>query len=153
MSIKVVGTNKKAYFNYYILDTLEAGMLLTGPEVKSLRLGKLSFTDSFANIKNGEVWLYNLHIAPYDYDTVGQKNYNPCRKRKLLLHKCEIKRLQSKVAEKGITLVPLKVYFNERGYAKVELGLAKGKEIVDKRETIAKREAERRILKTLKYKL
>lgn len=140
MSVKVVVTNKKARFLYEIIETFEAGLVLLGTEVKSLRLGKGNLLDSYATIKDGEMFLYNMHISPYEQGNIY--NHEPDRIRKLLLHKQEIKRLTGKVVVRGMTLVPLKIYF-KNGRAKVELGLARGKSLVDKRKDIAKRDTQR----------
>jgi SsrA-binding protein len=120
---KVVATNRKARHEYHILDEWEAGIALTGSEVKSLREGKVSFQDAFARVEHGEVWLHSLHIAPYVQ--ANRQNHDPLRPRKLLLHRHEIRKLIGKVEEKGLTLVPLEIYFH-RGYAKVRLALARG---------------------------
>jgi len=133
--------NKKAYFNYEILDKVEAGIELQGTEVKSLRAGTARLKDSYARIKDGEVWLYHAHIS--QYGPAAKFNHDPERPRKLLLHKMEIKRLSSKVREKGFTLLPLKIYFNSRGLAKVTLGLGRGKRKYDKRDAIRKRDQRR----------
>ncbi len=138
--IKLVTTNKKAFHDYHIQEKLEAGMVLIGTEVKSLREGRCNLKDSYARIKNGEVWLIGMHISPYKNE--GYVTHDPTRNRKLLLHKNEIKRLHRKVQEKGVTLVPLRVYFKS-GWAKVELGLATGKHQYDKRQEIARRQQER----------
>ena len=140
MGVKVVVSNKKARFLYEIIETLEAGLVLLGTEVKSLRRGRGNLKDSYATIKDGEMFLYNMHISPYDPGNIY--NHEPERVRKLLLHKQEIKRLTGKVVERGMTLVPLKIYF-KNGRAKVELGLARGKSQVDKRKDIAKRDTQR----------
>ncbi len=132
----VVGRNRKARHEYDILDTYEAGMVLKGPEVKSLRAGKLAFRDAFARVERGEVWLYSLHISPYEQ--ANRANVDPDRVRKLLLHREEIGRLTSKTQEKGLTLVPLEVYFR-RGNAKVTLGLARGRRLYDKREKLKRK--------------
>jgi SsrA-binding protein len=137
---KVVATNRKARHEYHILDEWEAGIALTGSEVKSLREGKVSFQDAFARVENGEVWLHSLHIAPYAQ--ANRQNHDPLRPRKLLLHRQEIRKLIGKVEEKGLTLVPLEIYFH-RGYAKVRLALARGKQLHDKREALKKRDQER----------
>ena len=129
----VVGRNRKARHEYEILDTYEAGMVLKGPEVKSLRAGKLAFNDAFARVAQGEMWLYSLHISPYEQ--ANRANVDPDRVRKLLLHRAEIGRLSSKTQEKGLTLVPLEVYFR-KGNAKVTLGLARGRRLYDKREKL-----------------
>jgi SsrA-binding protein len=139
---KLVCQNRKARYDYFILDEYEAGMVLLGTEVKSLRLGRASLKESYAKIRNGEVFLDNMHIATYPFAAHG--NHAPLRSRKLLLHKDEIKRLTGKVQEKGQTLIPLKVYF-KAGKAKVTLALAKGKRKYDKREAIRKREERREV--------
>lgn len=143
---KIVATNRKAYHDYNIDETYEAGIALTGTEIQSVRRGMVSLRDSFARVEDGEVLLYNMNISPYEYG--NRFNHDPLRARKLLLHKDEIRRLTGKTQERGFTLVPLKVYL-KRGLAKVELALAKGKKLYDKREDIArrdlKREAERAV--------
>jgi len=139
---KNVVTNRKAFHDYFILETYEAGIALKGTEVKSLRQGNANLQDSYAAIKNGEVWLHNMHISPFEKGNIN--NHEPKRDRKLLLHKQEIRRLIGKVSEKGLTLVPLRIYFKNK-VAKVELGLAKGKKQYDKREAIARRDAERQV--------
>lgn len=136
---KVVARNRKARHEYDILDTFEAGMVLKGPEVKSLRNGHVSFQDSFARLENGEVWLYSLHISPFEQ--ANRENQDPLRVRKLLLKRSEIQGLIGSVEEKGQTLVPLEIYFR-RGYAKVLLGLAKGRKLHDKREELKRRTQE-----------
>ena len=139
-AVKIICQNRKAYFDYFIDDVVEAGIVLTGAEVKSIRLGKANINDGFARIQKGEVFLHNAHISPYPYTL--QESYDPTRTRKLLLHRREIKRLIGKTEEKGFTLIPLKLYF--RGHhVKVELGLAKGKKKYDKRETMRRRDEER----------
>ncbi|MCL6615157.1 MAG: SsrA-binding protein SmpB [Firmicutes bacterium] len=135
-------TNRQARHDYFILETFEAGVALTGTEVKSLRAGRGNLKESYAEIRDGEVFLVNCHISPYDFG--NRYNHDPLRPRKLLLHKAEIRRLYGKTREKGLTLIPLQLYFNERGRVKVELALAKGKKLYDKREEIARRDAERR---------
>lgn len=137
---KVVATNRKARFNYEILDTWEAGMVLRGSEVKSLRDGQMQLKDSYADIRRGEVWLENAHIAPYSFAEDG--GHDPERSRKLLLHRREIDRLFGRIREEGLTLVPLQVYF-VGGKAKVELGLARGKRTRDKRKDIVARQQKR----------
>ncbi|MBW2019544.1 MAG: SsrA-binding protein SmpB [Deltaproteobacteria bacterium] len=139
---KIICQNRKARHDYFILDEYEAGMVLLGTEVKSLRLGRANLKDSYANVRGGEVFLYNMHIGEYPFAAHG--NHDPLRPRKLLLHKEEIKRLTGKVKEKGQTLVPLQVYF-KAGKAKVTLALAKGKRKYDKREAIRKREEKREL--------
>ncbi len=138
--IKVIATNKKARHDYDISGEIEAGIVLVGTEVKSIRQGRINLKDSYADIKNGEVFLRQMHITPYQnayYD-----NHEPLRSRKLLLHNKEIKKLIGKVAERGFTIIPLKVYF-KNGKIKVQIGLAKGKKLYDKRDTIKKRDIER----------
>ncbi len=149
MSNKVVIANKKARFLYEIIETFEAGIVLQGTEVKSLRLGKGNIQDSYATIKDGEAFIYNMHISPYEQGNIY--NHDPDRTRKLLLHKQEIKRLTGKVVERGFTLVPLKIYF-KNGKAKVELGLARGKSIVDRRKDIARRDEQRIMEREFKEK-
>jgi SsrA-binding protein len=139
---KVVASNRKARHDYAILDTYEAGMALTGTEVKSLRAGRASLTDAFAEETNGEIFLRGLHIPEYTQGT--WTNHEPRRVRKLLLHRDEIRKMQGKLRDDGITLIPLSVYFNN-GYAKVELGLAKGKKTYDKRQDLAARDAQKEI--------
>jgi len=139
---KTVSTNRRARRDYEILERLEAGITLTGSEVKSLREGKGTLSEAFARVRQGEVWLENMHIAPYEQ---GEKRaYDPLRPRKLLLHRSEIERLVGKSAERGLTLVPLRVYFTH-GLAKVELGLGRGKREYEKRDSIAAREHQREI--------
>ena len=141
---RLIANNKKEYHDYFIEETYEAGIALHGTEVKSLRMGKCSIKESFVRIENEEVYIYGMHISPYEKGNIF--NRDPLRVKKLLLHKSEIRKMKGKIAEKGYTLVPLKVYFN-RSLVKVEIGLAKGKKLYDKRQDIAKkdqrREAER----------
>jgi SsrA-binding protein len=137
---KVIATNRKAYHDYFIEETLEAGLVLTGTEIKSVRGGRVNLRDSYVRIERGEAWLLNVHIAPYEQGS--RYNVNPTRDRKLLLHRPEILRLQGKAQAKGMTIVPLRVYIRGNR-AKVELALAKGKRQYDKREAIAQRDAER----------
>lgn len=137
---KIVTRNRKALHEYEILDTWEAGIVLTGPEVKSVRAGNVSLGEAFARVDDGEVWIHGMHISPYD--PASRWNADPVRPRKLLLHAREIRRLIGATREKGLTLVPLELYFR-RGYAKVALALARGKKLHDKRETIKRRAAER----------
>lgn len=147
--IERVAQNRKARYLYHILETLEAGLVLTGTEVKSLRAGKASLTDAYAMVDRGEVWLMNLHISPYEQG--NQFNHVPKRRRKLLVHHRDIQRLIGKTREKGLTLVPLSIYF-KKGWAKVEIALAKGKKSYDKREDVAKRDADREIARALSRK-
>lgn len=141
---RLIANNKKAYHDYFIEDTYEAGIELAGTEVKSMRMGKCSIKESFIQIEHGEVFVYGMHISPYEKGNIFNKD--PLRTRKLLLHQYEIRKIAAKIAEKGFTLVPLKVYF-KGSLVKVEIGIAKGKKLYDKRQTIAKndqrREAER----------
>jgi SsrA-binding protein len=140
--------NRSAYFEYFIDAKYEAGLVLLGTEVKSLREGKASFNDSYCLVHKGEVWLKSLHIAEYSHGTVN--NHDPLRDRKLLLQKREIKRIDAKLKEKGYTLVPLRIFLNDKNLIKVEIGLAKGKKLHDKRESIKKRETDREIKRLLK---
>lgn len=142
-----IATNRRARYEYEVLERVEAGMVLLGPEVKSLRSGKASLTDSYALIRRGEMWLQNLHIAPYD--AASRENPDSKRERKLLLHRAEIARLEGKVKERGLTLIPLSLYF-KNGRAKAEIGLCRGKRAHDKRETIRKRESDRELARTLR---
>jgi SsrA-binding protein len=145
---KIVVQNKKARHDYTIFETLEAGIALRGTEVKSLREGRANLRDSYAMIDRGEVVLRGLHISPYSH--TSDRNLDPLRDRKLLVNRAEIRKLVGKVNEKGMTLVALKIYFNARGIAKVELGLAKGKRVHDKRDAVAERDARREIDRALK---
>src|SRR5262247_129552 len=137
-----IATNRRARHEYEILETVEAGLVLRGTEVKSLRAGQVNFKDSYASMRNGEGWLLGCHISPYSHGT--DANHDPERDRKLLLHRKEITRLVGKVAERGLTVVPLKLYFKD-GRAKIEIGLARGKKLHDKRETLRERESRREI--------
>ena len=137
---KIVATNRKAYFEYFIDDTIEAGLVLTGSEIKSVRDGRVNLREGFARIINGEMWMQNVHISPYEHGS--HDNPDPDRDRKLLLHKSEILRLATRVQTKGLTLIPLRIYLRD-GRAKVEIGLARGKRQYDKREAIAERDASR----------
>ena len=148
METKNIATNRRARHEYYIEESMEAGVVLTGTEVKSLRRGKGNLNDSYAQIKGTEIILYNCHISPYDYG--NRFNHDPLRPRKLLLHKEEIRRLIGKTKEKGFTLVPLSMYFDQKNRVKVELALARGKKMYDKREDLAKRDAEREMARALK---
>ena len=140
--------NRSAFFEYYIDDTYDAGMVLTGTEVKALRDGKASFNDSYCIMDHGELWVKSLYIAEYDFGTYA--NHVPTRDRKLLLKKKEIKKLQNRLKDKGYTIIPLKIFFNEKGLAKIKIGLAKGKKLHDKRASIKDRESEREIKRYLK---
>lgn len=147
MSEKIICNNKKAYHDYFIEEKYEAGMVLTGTEVKSLRMGKANLNDSFALVKGGEAFLNNLHISPYDFG--NRENHDPDRMRKLLLHKKEIVKLFSKVREQGYSLVPLRLYF-KNGKVKVEMGLAKGKKLYDKREDLKQKDQKREMAQVFK---
>lgn len=147
MAEKLIATNRKARHEYHVLEHFEAGIALQGTEVKSLRDGKVNFKDSFAEIREGEVFLQGLHINPYEQGNIY--NHDPERTRKLLLHKREILKLASQVYEKGLTLVPLKLYFKQ-GKAKVEIGLCRGKQKADKRATIREREVKREMDRAVK---
>jgi len=151
-NVKIVARNRKARHEYFIEETIEAGIVLKGTEVKSVREGRVNIKESYGVVENGEVFIYSMHISPYEQGNIY--NTDPLRKKKLLLHKREIRKLESAVMQKGYTLVPLSVYINEDGLVKVELAIAKGKKLYDKREAIAKRDAERRMQQHLseKYK-
>ncbi|HDJ23413.1 MAG TPA: SsrA-binding protein SmpB [Candidatus Aminicenantes bacterium] len=146
--MRVIATNKKALFNYELLETYEAGLVLTGSEVKSIREGRVSLKESYAEIVDGEVFLVNCHISPYPAANIF--NHEPKRRRKLLLHKREIKRLMGRTSEKGYTLVPTKLYLSDRGKVKIEIALAKGKKAYQKREAIRERDREREMRAELK---
>lgn len=148
-SIKIIAKNKKAYFNYTVEDSLECGLVLQGTEIKSLREGRISFPDAFAEITAAEVWLKNFHISEYVYSSIF--NHDPERPKKLLLHKDEIKRLTRKVEEKGYTLIPLEFYL-KNGKIKVRLGVCKGKKLFDKRATIKERDIKRDMQRELHHK-
>lgn len=147
MNVKTVTENRKARHEYHILETFEAGIALFGTEVKSLRAGKANLQDSFARVENAELMLYNMHISPYEQG--NQFNHEPKRTRRLLMHKYEIMRLLGKTREKGLALIPLKVYF-KNGIAKVELALAKGKKLYDRRDDIAAKDAQREMDRAMK---
>ncbi len=148
-NLKIVSTNRKAYHDYFIIETYEAGISLLGTEVKSIRAGRVNLKDSYASIKNGEVFLENMHISPYQQ--ANRFNHDPLRVRKLLLHKNQIRKLIGKVEQRGMTLVPLKVYF-KNSKIKVELALVKGKKQYDKRREIAKKDFEREKKREWKYR-
>lgn len=147
MAGKTIIDNRKARHEYEFLEKFEAGIELKGTEVKSLRAGKASLADAFARIEQGEVWLYNLHISPYDFGNIN--NHEEKRPRRLLLHKSEIARLYAAVREKGLTLIPVRLYFSQ-ALVKVELALARGKKLYDKRDTMAERDSKRQIERALK---
>ena len=140
--IKIIGTNRKANFRYIILDRLDAGMVLLGTEVKSLRESKVNIQDAYGKFKNDELWLVNAHISEYKFGNLN--NHNPLRERKLLLNKRELKRLKAKVSEKGLTIVPTKIYF-KNSKVKIEIALAQGKKLYDKREAVKERDIKRKL--------
>ena len=146
---KLIANNKKAYHDYFIEDKYEAGIALAGTEVKSLRMGKCSLKESFIRVEKGEVWIYNMHISPYEKGNIFNKD--PLRVRKLLLHRYEINKIEAKLKEKGLTLVPLKVYF-KGSLVKLEIALAKGKKLYDKRDDIAKKDMRRESERDFKIK-
>jgi len=140
--------NRSAYHEYHIEDKFDAGMVLTGTEVKSLRNGRASFNDSYCLFHRGELWLKSMHIAEFKHGTVY--NHDPLRERKLLLNKKELRKLEAKMKEKGYTIIPLRIFFTEKGLAKLEIGLAKGKQLHDKRESLKQKDAEREMKRYLK---
>lgn len=146
---KLVANNKKARHDYFIEEVYEAGIVLTGTEIKSIRAGKVSIKESYAKIENGEMIVYGMNISPYEQS--NRFNVDPLRPRKLLLHKQEIRKLIGYTTLKGLTIVPLTVYINEDGRAKMEIAVARGKKLYDKRDDIAKRDAERRMAKAARY--
>ena len=146
---KLIATNKKAFHDYFILEKLEAGVALLGTEVKSIREGRINLKDSYALVRSGEVFLLNCHISPYSHG--NRENHDPTRSRKLLLHSGEIRKLIGKTQEKGLTLIPLRVYL-KRGKVKFELGVAKGKKLFDKRETERRKEADKEARAAIKYR-
>lgn len=148
MGSNAIATNKKAYHNYHLTDKWEAGIALAGSEVKSIRAGEVNFSDSFAKVEDGEIYLYNLHINPYLQ--AGYMNPAPDRVRKLLLRKPEIKRIAGLVNQKGMVLVPTRIYINARGFVKVEVAIGKGKKLYDKREDIKKQTIDRALKRTVK---
>ena len=145
---KLIANNKKAYHDYFILEKYEAGLSLKGTEVKSLRMGKCSIKEAFIRIENGEVFVYGMHISPYEKGNIF--NRDPLRERKLLLHRSEIRKIDAKMREKGMTVVPLSVYFKD-SLVKMEIGLAKGKKLYDKRDDIAKKDARREAQREFKW--
>jgi SsrA-binding protein len=144
---RIITDNRRAFHEYHILERFDAGLVLTGTEVKSLRLGKVNLTDAFARIEDGEVWVYHMHVAPYTHGNIY--NVDPMRRRKVLLKKSEISRLLGKTREQGLTLIPLKLYW-DGDWAKLEVGLAKGKKLHDKRDAIAKKDSAREVARELK---
>lgn len=147
--MKLVANNKKAYHDYFVDEKIEAGLVLHGTEVKSLRMGKCSIKESFIRIENGEMFVYGMHISPYEKGNIFNKD--PLRTKKLLLHKSEINKLTGKIKEKGFTIVPLQVYFKD-GKAKMEIGLCRGKKLYDKRQDIAKKDMKREAEKEFKIR-
>jgi SsrA-binding protein len=145
---KVIENNKKARHDYFLDEIIECGIVLTGTEIKSLRAGGVSLRDSFARVDNGEVFVYNMHISPYKEG--NRYNADPLRPKKLLLHKQQIRKLSAAVMRQGVTLIPVQVFLNERGRAKLDLAVARGKKLYDKREDIAKRDAQRNIERSFK---
>ena len=148
MAIKTVATNRKAFHNYHIQDSLEAGIVLTGTEIKSIRDGRINLGDAYVRVEKGELWLVNVHIARYE--AAGISSHEPRRPRKLLLHRKQIEGLIGKMQERGFTLVPLKIYFNNKDLAKIELALARGKRQYDKRQAITERGQKRDVDRSIK---
>ena len=144
----IIATNRKAHRDYEVLEFLECGIELKGSEVKSLREAKINLNDSFARFEGAEIFLYNAHIS--HYAQASYLNVDPDRHRKLLLHKKQIQRINGKLTQKGLTLIPLKIYFNDRGFAKIELGLCKGKKLYDKRESVKRRETDKLLRRVIK---
>jgi SsrA-binding protein len=144
---KPIATNRKAYHDYFLEDTYEAGIALTGTEIKSVRAARVNLRDGFVILRNGEAWLVNVHISPYDFG--NRENHEPRRERKLLLHRQELRKLQTKVSERGWTIVPLRMYLKD-GRAKVEIALVRGKRLYDKKDTIAERDADRELRRVIK---
>ncbi len=149
MSEKIISSNRAAYHNYFILDTYEAGIVLQGTEVKSAREGSVNLKDGYVSVRDGQIWLLNVHINQYSHG--NRENHDPTRERRLLMHKREIVRLQSKIQEKGLTVVPTKFYF-KNGFIKCEIGIARGKKLHDKRETETKKDQEREARSALKQR-
>jgi len=149
MSVKQVATNKKAFHDFFITETFEAGLVLTGTEVKSLRTGKVNLREAFCRMKGGEIFVDQMHISPYEHG--NRENPDPVRTRKLLLHKQEIGKLERLVEEKGLALVPTRLYF-KRGRAKLEIGLARGKKLYDKRESLKRKEADREMENAVRFR-
>ena len=145
---KLVANNKKARHDYFIEDTYEAGIVLTGTEIKSVRAGRVNIKESYCRIQDGEVFIYGMHISPYEQGNIF--NVDPLRDRKLLLNKKEIRKIADKLAQQGLTLIPLQMYINEDGRAKIEIAIGRGKKLYDKRESIAKRDAERKMQRAVR---
>lgn len=146
--MKLIANNRKAYHDYIILESFEAGIVLTGTEIKSIRAGRVNLKEGYARPDGGEMWLYNVHISKYDPGS--RYNHEPTRTRKLLLHQKQINLLAEKTSQKGFTVVPLKLYLNKKGIAKVEIGLARGKKVYDKRDTMSQRQADREMERAVK---
>ncbi len=148
MARKIIANNKKARHDYFIENTYEAGIVLTGTEIKSIRQGKVNLKESFAKVEKGEVFVYSMHISPYDHGNIY--NVDPMRPRKLLLNRAEIRKIDAVLAQQGLALIPLNIYLNEKGMAKMEIGIARGKKLYDKRQDIAKRDTNRQIDRLIK---
>ncbi|MDA8344478.1 MAG: SsrA-binding protein SmpB [Thermaerobacter sp.] len=146
--MKIIADNRKARHDYFVLETIEAGIALTGTEVKSARLGRVNLQDAYASMSHGEIFLQHVHISPYDQG--NRMNHEPYRRRKLLLHRRELDGLVGRMRERGMTIVPLRMYFNDRGFCKVELGVCRGKKLYDKREDLKTRDAKREMERALK---
>ena len=147
--MKIITVNKKAFYNYEIIETIEAGISLMGSEVKSIREGKVSLKDAYVSIREGEALLLNSHVSPYS--NASYNNHEPERERKLLLHRREIAKLHKKVKERGLSIIALKLYYNKKGFVKVEIGLAKGKRLWEKKQKIKERDIKREVDRELKY--
>ena len=148
MERKQIASNKKAFHDYVIEEKYEAGIVLTGTEIKSIRQGRINLKESYAKVEHGEVFVYSMNISPYDHGNIY--NVDPMRPRKLLLNRREIRKIDAALAQQGLTLIPLSLYLNEKGMAKLEIGIARGKKLYDKRESIAKRDAARNIDRMMK---
>ena len=148
MARKRIASNKKAFHDYFIEEKYEAGIVLTGTEIKSIRQGRINLKESYAKVEHGEVFVYSMNISPYDHGNIY--NVDPMRPRKLLLNRREIRKIDAALAQQGLTLIPLSLYLNEKGMAKLEIGIARGKKLYDKRESIAKRDAARNIDRMMK---
>lgn len=146
--IKLIANNKKAFHDYFIEEKYEAGIVLTGTEIKSIRQGRINLKESYAKVEHGEVFVYSMNISPYDHGNIY--NVDSMRPRKLLLNRREIRKIDAALAQQGLTLIPLSLYLNEKGMAKLEIGIARGKKLYDKRESIAKRDAARNIDRMMK---
>lgn len=151
MSLERVAQNRKARHDYFILDTYECGIVLSGTEIKSVRAGRVNLKDGYAKLEKGELWLMNVHISPYE--NASWRQHEPTQKRKLLMHRREIRKLATKIKERGFTLVPLSMYIKDGRWAKIELGLAKGKALYDKRDALAEKDAKRTIDREMKNRL